>query len=61
MQAQFWATIISAFSFLITVLVALFLIGGKWAKLGVSVNSIDKRLQRIEGLFRLSLREDQRD
>lgn len=60
MAPTFWATIISTISLFITVMVALFFMGVRWAKVGAKVDSIDRRLDQIERLFRLTLRENGR-
>lgn len=52
------ATIISAISFLISVIVAFFFMGTRWARISEVVKSIDKRLTTIEKQFTLVIHRD---
>lgn len=54
----FIAEISSTISFVISVIVAFFFMGTRWARISELVKSIDHRLARIENQFTLQLRRD---
>lgn len=55
-SAVIWTTVLSTISLFISIMVAIFFMGIRWAKVGAKVDAIDKRLEQIEKLFRLQLR-----
>lgn len=56
-----WTTVLSTISLFISIMVAIFFMGIRWAKVGAKVDIIDRRLESIEKLFRLQLKDDGHD
>jgi hypothetical protein len=59
-EASSISVIISIVSLIISVLVAFFFMGTRWAKMNADLKNIMWRLERIEKLFKLRLDNDDR-